>query len=192
MLGVKFKKETMRTLYLFAIALLSFIPLFSYSSVAKVESDSLVFICNELLGRPTSNSITIHASANKSLDVYYEYGIDSSAYSNQTSMKSSQDSVPFIFIIDNLKPNTQYFYRMRFRETGTTEYICRSSYKFVTQRKSGETFKFAIEADPHLDTNSNPASYALTLQNILAANPDFLLDLGDTFMSEKLPQKKTN
>ncbi len=43
-----------------------------------------------------------------------------------------------------------------------------------------------MEADPHLDEQSNPEIYKRTLQNILVDNPDFLLDLGDTFMSDKL------
>jgi predicted phosphodiesterase len=75
---------------------------------------------------------------------------------------------------------------MRYREVGATTYLVRSSHSFHTQRPSGSRFTFAVEADPHLDTNSNPAVYALTLQNILSQKPDFLLDLGDTFMSEKL------
>ncbi len=34
-------------------------------------------VCNELLGRPTNSSITIHASANKTLAVCCQYRIDS-------------------------------------------------------------------------------------------------------------------
>ncbi|MCX6327175.1 MAG: metallophosphoesterase [Bacteroidia bacterium] len=44
-----------------------------------------------------------------------------------------------------------------------------------------------MEADPHLDSNSDTSAYLLTLKNILSKNPDFLLDLGDTFFSEKQP-----
>lgn len=169
------------------IALIFLFPVFGVAKNFVIQADSVVFICNELLGRPTASSVTVNASANKTLDVYYEFGTDSLNYSNQTAMKTCQDSIPFVFVIDQLKPNTQYFYRMRYRLTGTSIYSARSSHKFFTQRKSGKTFTFAIEADPHLDTNSIPASFNLTLNNILSANPDFLIDLGDTFMSEKLP-----
>ena len=164
---------------------------FSYtvSPNTVVETDTIKFICNELLSRPTSNSITIHACANKDIDVYYEYGPDSLNYLNQTNVQSCLDSIPFVFVLNNLNPNAQYFYRMRYRETGMTNFLARSSHTFHTQRPSGSTFTFAIEADPHLDSNSIPAVYALTLQNILSKNPDFLIDLGDTFMSEKLPVK---
>ena len=148
--------------------------------------DSLSIFCQELLGRPTSNSVTINACANKSLNVYYEFGLDSNNYTNQTSVITTQDSIPFNVKITGLNSNTRYYYRMRYRISGTTTYLTRTSHTFMTKRTSGSTFTFAIEADPHMDTNSLPAVYSLTLQNIKLRNPDFLIDLGDTFMSEKL------
>ena len=154
----------------------------------KVTTDS-TFFCQELLGRPTLNAITINACANKNVDMYYEYGTDSINYPNQTSMQSCLDSIPSVFTLTNLNANTKYYYRMKYRETGTTVYITRSIHSFRTPRPAGSTYTFAIEADPHLDTNSNPAVYTLTLQNIASKKPDFLVDLGDTFMSEKLPVK---
>lgn len=151
----------------------------------KVTSDS-TFFCQELLGRPTLTSITINACANKNVDMYYEYGTDSINYPYQTNLQNCLDSIPSVFTLINLTANTKYFYRMKYRETGTSVFSTRITHSFRTARSSGSTFTFAIEADPHLDTNSNPAVYSLTLQNIAAKKPDFLVDLGDTFMSEKL------
>lgn len=54
-----------------------------------------------------------------------------------------------------------------------------------TGRASGATWRFDVQADSHLDSNSDPAVYANTLTNMLADSADFLVDLGDTFMSEK-------
>lgn len=171
----------MKTIFLTAIILFLLPVLCS----AQVQ-----FICNELLGRPTNTSVTIHACANKDVDVYYEYGTDSLNYLKQTGITSCADSIPSVLVINNLIPDTKYYYRMRYRQSGTTNFLARTSHSFHTQRSSGRTFTFAIQADPHLDDNSNPIVYTQTLQNILLENPDFLLDLGDTFMSEKL-QKKT-
>lgn len=54
-------------------------------------------------------------------------------------------------------------------------------------RKQGETFSFAIQADSHLDYNTSTNLYIQTLKNIAASKPDFLIDLGDTFMTGKAP-----
>lgn len=147
------------------------------------------FVCNELLGRPTNHSITIHAETDKAVEYYYEYGEDSLSFSIQTEVKTSADSVPFVVVLDDLKENTKYYYRLKYREVGTEEFISRSAHWFTTQRSEDASFRFAIEADPHLDTNSVPSALALTFKNILSYEPDFMLDLGDTFMCEKLPNK---
>jgi hypothetical protein len=171
---------------LFLLPFYNFTPVNKFNKGININIDSVNFFCQELLGRPTTNSITINACTNKSLNVYYEYGTDSTNYLNQTSVITTLDSIPFNVKISSLNPNTQYFYRMRYRLVGTITYLTRNSHTFRTARQLGSTFKFAIEADPHMDTNSLPAVYTLTLQNILSVKPDFLIDLGDTFMSEKL------
>lgn len=50
-------------------------------------------------------------------------------------------------------------------------------------------FVFAIEADPHMDEQSDPAVYTATLRNIASAKPAFLIDLGDIFMVDKQADK---
>lgn len=45
---------------------------------------------------------------------------------------------------------------------------------------------FAIEADPHFDENSTEDYLSKTASNIISAKPQFLIDLGDTSMLEKL------
>jgi len=62
-----------------------------------------------------------------------------------------------------------------------------TEHTFVTQRTRGSTFTFDIEADPHYNDvpGTVPAVWQQTLTNILADLPDFLIDLGDTFMNEK-------
>ena len=150
--------------------------------------DSVQFICNELLGRPTTNSIVVNLCANKDLDAYVEYGTQHAVYPNQTPSATYVSNTPFNVVIDHLAPNTTYYYRVQFRIVKTTTFSPRVEHSFTTAKLKGTAFTFAIQADPHLDTNSNPAVYALTLQNILLQRPDFLLDLGDTFMSEKLQQ----
>ncbi|MEI8204296.1 MAG: metallophosphoesterase, partial [Bacteroidota bacterium] len=142
----------------------------------------------EILARPTNTTITMSILFDQKADVYWEYGTTSGTYTNTTPTYVAVPDSAFIIDFINLQPNTKYYYRTRSRVNGTTTaYQTGTERSFHTARPAGNTFSFAIEADPHMDTNSNPTAYTLTLQNILAQSPDFLIDLGDIFMSEKLP-----
>ncbi|MFN8241769.1 MAG: metallophosphoesterase family protein [Bacteroidales bacterium] len=145
-------------------------------------------VLSEILSRPESKSVTINVMADTAAELYYEYGTTPGTYTFKTSVKSQATRIPAEIVIENLTPSTEYFYRSRIRSSGSNgEYSAGTEHSFRTCRAAGSTFRFAIEADPHLDYNSDTAAYALTLRNILAADVDFMLDLGDTFMSEKLP-----
>ena len=144
----------------------------------------------EILGRPTNTSVTISILSDQNTDVYWEFGTATGYYTNSTTICTAIKDLPLETDFSNLLPNSKYYYRTRYRANGSTsEFLTGAEHSFQTQRVKESTFTFAVEADPHLDTNSNPASYALTLQNILSKKPDFLIDLGDIFMSEKLPIK---
>ncbi len=141
-----------------------------------------------ILGRPTNSAITISILFDQKSDVYWEYGSMSGNYTQTTPSYIAEKDVPLEQEMTELLPDTKYYYRTRYRQYGVSgSFAAGAEHTFHSPRKRGAAFTFAIEADPHLDTNSNPSSYALTLQNILSAKPDFLIDLGDIFMSEKLP-----
>ena len=57
--------------------------------------------------------------------------------------------------------------------------------QFRTARSAGASYRFTMQADSHLDGNSDTRIYANTMANIAADSSDFLIDLGDTFMSDK-------
>ena len=58
-------------------------------------------------------------------------------------------------------------------------------FSFHTARAPGRTFTFTVTADSPLDENTDPVVYQRTLANALADKPDFHIELGDTFMTEK-------
>jgi hypothetical protein len=64
-----------------------------------------------------------------------------------------------------------------------------AEYSFHTARQPGSSFVFTITADSHLDEQTDPQLYGQTLANALAGKPDFHIDLGDTFMTEKHPTR---
>lgn len=140
----------------------------------------------ELLGRPTGTSITINVAPVNALDLYFEYGTVKGAYPSRTPTVSTPANTPVHVLIDKLTPNTRYYYRMRYREAGSSLYLEAPERFFHTARPRGSTYTFAIQFDPHLDENSDENVYRLSLANMLADEPDFLLDLGDNFMSDKL------
>ncbi len=152
-----------------------------------VKTDGLAF--SEILGRPTNSSITINILFTQQAEVYWETGTSSGNYSGKTATSTATKNLPLEVDLTNLTADTKYFYRVRYRLSGAATFLAGPEYSFHTPRATGSTFTFAIEADPHLDENSDTTSYALTLKNILSKSPDFLLDLGDTFFSEKQATK---
>ena len=158
----------------------------SLLSGAAVAQSEVEFLTGELLGRPTDTSITVNTMADRDLEVCFEYGVAPGVYTGQTPVTTFPGNKPIETVIDQLQPNTRYYYRMRYREPGSAGFTARDEHTFHTQRPPGSSFTFAIEADPHLDEGCNPDVYRLTLENALADQPDFLIDLGDTFMSDKL------
>lgn len=143
-------------------------------------------IHNEVLGRPTNNSVVIQTMFSDSVDLRVDYGTVSGNYPSQTTWTTFEDSVTSEVVINGLQPNTQYFYRLNCRHHGATNYITRPEYTFHTQRNVGDTFVYIVQADPHMDASSDTALYKRCLQNQLNDHPDFMIDLGDFLMTDKL------
>ncbi len=154
----------------------------------STTADSTRFLSQELLGRPTDTSITLNLCADREIEAFVEYGTAPLACSQKTAPGLYPAKLPVTIVLEELQPATTYFYRLRFRPASSMAgFSAREEHSFTTQRSKGERFAFAIEADPHLDANTDPALYTRTLQNIREGGSDFLIDLGDNFMSEKEP-----
>jgi hypothetical protein len=156
-------------------------PAFISQTVTGIYNPS-DFTATEILGRPTDVSVTVNMVPAVSMGIYYEYGNVPGAYTAQTAPQTAVAGAPLETLIDGLQPNTRYYYRIRYNGTAGPEHT------FVTQRASGSTFAFAVQADSHLNTDKhcNPELYTLTMENVAAAQPDFFIDLGDTFRTDKL------
>ena len=159
---------------------------FAYTATNN-PSDGIDY--NVLLGRPTDHSIAVSILSSNSLDVYVAYGTLAGVYSSQTVTNSVAAGTPTVITLDALTAGQQYYYRLYYRVAGGGAFSAASDRPFHTQRASGDSFKFIIEADPHYLDNEPPV-WQRSLTNMLADQPDFLVDLGDTFMGEKY--SKTN
>jgi len=126
-----------------------------------------------ILGRPTDTSVTLSLLAYSDQAVTVSYGTQETTMGTESvNLTASQ---PAEITLKNLTPDTSHFYTINGGEKHT----------FHTARASGSTFTFTIQADSHLDSNTSAEVYLQTLANQRADNPDFVIDMGDTFMTDK-------
>ena len=138
-----------------------------------------------VLGRPTGDSVTLSVLAYQDTEGCIAYGTQRANYTQQTPRRLFMKDEPAELVLGALRPDTQYYYQFRGGGTNSAEN------SFHTQRPPGGAFTFTITADSHLDEHTSPAVYRQTLANALADAPDFHIDLGDTFMSEKHPSRES-
>ncbi|MBL8178017.1 MAG: metallophosphoesterase [Bryobacterales bacterium] len=131
------------------------------------------------LARPTANSVTATVLAYEPLEAFVEYD---GRRSESLSLSSGE---PASFALAGLRANQPYTYRLRFRSRPAGAWETSPAYSFHTQRAPGSAFTFVVQADSHLDAPVSPQGYEKALAWMRAANPDFLIDLGDTFMVDK-------
>ncbi len=155
---------------------------------------------NILLGRPTDESITANIVTDYDAEFYVDYGTVSGTYPDSAGPFTVEGAgttptfpiQPTEIVIDGLTANTRYFYQIRYRKTGITEWNLGPEYSFMTQRNAGDAFVFTVVSDSHLgqyggQTADELELYRVTLQNIKADNPDFHIDTGDTYAMDPSP-----
>lgn len=138
-----------------------------------------------ILARPTDQSVTVSVLAYKEMSARISYGPTSGKLEARTDERRLKKGEPVEFVLKGLGANSQYFYRLYTREEGEKEFKADEERSFHTQRKPGNSFVFTIQSDSHLDQNTRPAVYERTIANASADKPDFHIDIGDTFMTDK-------
>ncbi len=137
------------------------------------------YLFNVWLCRPGAESVTASVLAWEPMDAFITYGDGL-----KTDAVKLEPGVPQSLVMGGLKPDTSYNYQLTYRRAGAeaTQDVVRS---FHTQRKVASSFSFVMQADSHLDNNTDVRVYQQTLANMLADKPDFMIDLGDTTMVDK-------
>ncbi len=157
-----------------------------------------------VLARPTNHSITISVACYESdpHEGYVEFRRDDAALTSKTPVQPLPNGAPVLFSLDGLAPDAAYEYRVCYRRTDSAvggepgEFESTAHFSFHTPRArieaGGRGYSFTIQADSHLDQGVEPKVYEQTLANMLPpiapAQPDFMIDLGDTFMTDKRGQ----
>jgi len=166
---------------LVVLLLAAFILLSGAVSIGADAYASISFSGQELLGRPTDSSISIKVVPDAAIEYYYEYGVTPGSYGDQTATQSAAAGQPHTTVISGLQPDTKYYYRMQYRQTGGA-WEARAERSFWTQRALGEGFTFDITSDSHVNIMlGNASTWTQTMNRVAADQPDFLIDLGDTF-----------
>jgi len=157
----------------------------------------VTFTGTELLSRPTDHSITLNVVSSSALDAYVEYGTLPGNYVNKTDTLSQVANEPIVIVITGLTADTKYYYRFRYRTSGSGgAFSARSENTFHTQRPKGSMFTFDITSDSHVNILLGSAStWQQTLTNVAEDSADFLIDCGDTFAMDNVSsgsQARTN
>lgn len=138
-----------------------------------------------VLGAPTADSIRLKLySADNSGTVIVSYRAEGDGSDKQTTPVTLNRASILNIELSGLKPESTYRYRVSLKPNSGSDITSRE-YRFQTARAQGRTFTFTVQADSHLDENTDLDVYKRTLGNILADQGDFHIDLGDTFMTEK-------
>ena len=167
--------------------------LFILTTSININAQSTVnFTGTEFLGRPTDSSITLNIIADSSTDAYIKYGTEPCVYSGSSETVSKPADVPVEITVNGLNANTKYYYRLVYSSDEGETWQERDEHTFHTQRPPGSTFTFTIIADSHLGQygGSTPREinlYRQTLFNVSSDQPDFHIDLGDTFAMDPSP-----
>ena len=131
---------------------------------------------NALVARPTTTTVTISAFATADRDVTLTW-----TPNGGTLTRRLTGGIASALEITGLAADRSY--RFTLESPGATTV----QGQFRTARPTGSTYRFVMQADSHLDANSDTKIYQNTLTNMLADSADFLIDLGDTFMTDKYP-----
>ena len=168
----------------------SVVALLTSTSIGRVVAASKV-VSASLVGLPSATSATIAVkslSSTTSIQVYIEYGYAKTGYGLKSPTIQIAKGASQNITLSGLKPASIIYYRIRYASGTSKTFLSLAQANFATTKEVANAV-FAIQADPHMDENSSADVYNGTLAQIVAATPAFLMDLGDIFMVDKLPQK---
>jgi hypothetical protein len=140
-----------------------------------------------LVSPASSDRVSFTLKTPVAIRAYVEWGTKSGYLTKKTSVVSLKAGQTTTIKIAGLTAGTKIYYRLRY-STGSSAYAALAS-QVVTLAAAGAPYVFAIQADPHMDENSTESVYVATLNQIVAAKPSFVMDLGDIFMVDKLADK---
>jgi Calcineurin-like phosphoesterase len=160
----------------------------------SVDALTTVTEITQVLSRPTDHSVSVNVLAPTDMEAYVEYGTKPGKYSVKTAVAKSAAKAPFDIVVDRLKPNTEYFYRLQYREGDKGAYKPAAEYSFHTARPANSPFVFDVQADSHPERVKNmfdATMYGRTMESVKKDKADFYVTLGDDFSIDGLGKEPT-
>ncbi len=139
-----------------------------------------------LVEYPGPSSATLATAFLEDVEYFYRYGEEGGSLDRETPRRQASAGTVARDLIAGLSAGKAYAYRLYWSRRGSAALSEGEAGRFATRKEKGQDFVFAIEADPHFDGNFGAASYAKTMSRIASDRPDFVVDLGDASMVEKL------
>ena len=147
------------------------------TDVPKHEADVI-------LARPTDHSVLLSLRVASAGDVVVEHRPLGGAAWTRVEARGVTPWTPREVLLQGLAPDRRHEYRVSHASPGAAARVVIEG-GFHTARPAGRSFVFTVQADSHLDFGILTERYAQSLSNAVAASPDFHVDLGDTFMTDK-------
>jgi phosphodiesterase/alkaline phosphatase D-like protein len=144
---------------------------------------------NLILGRPTNSTIAVSLMSSEAITANVEFGTTGRTFASKSALVQLTPNLPSVFELKNLKANTKYFYRIRYKTSGASISSLSKVYYFQTQRSAGNNFSFSLHGDTHPERAGkmfNSELYYVTMGNVAKQNNDFHLLLGDDFSIDPL------
>jgi hypothetical protein len=138
-----------------------------------------------ILVRPEAHSATLSVLEYSAAEGYVEYGPVNAPPTHRLPVRPFTAGTPAALKLDGLPADSACVYRFYDRAAADRPFVPRLTGSFHTARASGEAFRFTLTADAHLDEHTSPEVYAATLADIRTEQPDFHIDLGNLFMTDK-------
>lgn len=154
------------------------------ASLQAKESTS-VFEGSIILGRPTYTDLTINILSQGKGELYVEWGEASGKYTHKSPISQVEKDSPITIVLGGLIPDKEYYYRVAFKGVKEDSFQYTEAYQFVTPKKEGNSFNFVIQSDSHLLNKADPELYQQNMEKMSSLQPDFIFDLGDTFLNDK-------
>ncbi len=156
------------------------------------QTDVPVHPIDVVLMQPTATSIVATVMVAEQGRVVLEHWTPGSTRRSQSAVVPVEPGKLASILIDGLAAGAEHRYRVGLLKDGASTPAWGEEGRFRTKPGPGRAFRFAIQADSHLDANMDTATYAATLRTVraeaMAGRADFLVDLGDTFMTDKRGQ----